>query len=961
MSHSNSAPAVAVNDGKSTAPGLVSKHLEAELRDELRGKGMQVWLDKKDEFSEFVDGLRARWVGGDFPFPVCAYRGSFLELMLQLDGRFEGTENRPVLIHMPGFNYDEIRSTPVFEHYEAGKVYRKALSTLVTDAAAGKVAPEEISEFVDGDDYGLADADRWLDEQLSQSQGILEHLELPTLWERLYRDPEKLEGVGDVETHLRARLGISADWVETIDFETSTPAGLADWMTTWALAVEYVDDLRREPFMEVLQPLGDLPSTLIEECSRFAAYLRDNQKEYYARIAAEFEGFIGEEVEEGRAEDLGEIDTFRFEERRSLEGALVALGEERWDVAASIAAKRTPETSFWIRKEPRRGDAWELVGVAAELGAAVDAAGDSFAGMMSLEEAAARYAEEAWQVDRAHRVMAQREATLLVPSLPEFSTLLERLDHVRGKYRKWADRLAMRFTALCEEHGFVATESLQQRRVFDQVVEPLVNDKGSRQGQKVALFLVDALRFEMAAGLAEHFDDVNATRAHLKPRLAELPTVTAVGMNVLAPVHQSGRVEPVIHGDGFRGFQTDQYQVTDPESRKRMMQHHVGGKTCPLLDIDEVIGGEKNLRHVIQQASLVIVQSRDIDEAGEHGFGPLLFERMMRDVRSAMSLLRQAGIRRFVVTSDHGFLMLDKTTNTIGLGKKTDPSSRWRLYDHAQSDENLTSVPLSALNYHGASRHLVLSRDTSVFDTGGKLSNFVHGGNSPQERIIPVLTVEHDRKVGGSTTHYQITAVATGDEKEVQGVTLSVEQTQAALDFGGRDEVELAIRVVDDPDATLDLHSIEGPGHMESVSVVVPVGEAVNVYFHLRADRDRRAQVEIYSPALGEQVEPCRPSKWFEVHGVGKTTKDEDEAAQVLPDLEEDTSNKGLEALPEGPRAVFEYLAKYDAITEADAAQLLGSARALRRFARNLEDHAEKVAFDVVVEQTGSGKRYVRK
>ena len=389
-----------------------------------------------------------------------------------------------------------------------------------------------------------------------------------------------------------------------------------------------------------------------------------------------------------------------------------------------------------------------------------------------------------------------------------------------------------------------------------------------------------------------------------------------------------------------------------------MIKHHVGGKTCPLLDIDEIIRGDKNLRNVIQQASLVIVQSREIDEAGEHGFGPLLFERMLRDIRSAMSLLRQAGVRRFVITSDHGFLMLDKTTGTVGLGKKTDPKGRWHLYDHAQSDKNITSVPLTALNYQGSSQHLVLARDTAVFDRGGKSSNFVHGGNSPQERIIPVLTVEHEREVGGSTTHYKIAAVATGDEdeKQVQGVSLSVEKMQAALDFGGRDEVELAVRVPDDPEVMVELHSLEGAGRMESVSVVVPVGETVKVYFHLRGDRDRRARVEIYSPSMGEQVLPNVPSSWFEVYGDGSTAPDEEPAPGEV-----ETAHRGLDALPEGARKVFEYLAKYDAITEADMVTMLGTPRALRRFARKFEDYAAQVAFEVAIEQTPQGKRYVRK
>lgn len=967
--------------GSSTtrASAPVSAALEKELRDELRTSGVLVWLDKDAHYETFVDELRSRWLDGDFPYPVCAFRGSFLELMLQLDGLIEGTGNRPLLIHMPGFNEDEIRQTPVFEHYEAGKRHRRALSTLVEHAAAGKVEMEVIAEFVDSDKVTLEAADRWLETQLSQTQGLLERFTLPELWHRLRKKPEELEAVGDIESHLRARLGISADWQASTGLALASTDNvsrntylrrMADWMTSWALAVEYVYDLRRDPYEEMLEPLKELPKPLIDECTGFASYLRSAEKRYYARIAGEFESLLGREAEEGSPEDLGKIDTFRFEERRFLEGALEALADERWDEAAQWASQRTPENSFWIRKEPRRGDAWQLVGVAAALGQAIDALPDPYAGAMSLEEASARYAEDVWKVDQAHRVMEQRRATLLGPALPEFTSLLERLDSLREKYRQWSNRLAGRFTDLCEKHGFLATESLQQRRIFDQVVGPWTKD-GQRSGQKVALFMVDALRFEMAVGLKEVFEDAVGAKAVLKPRLAELPSVTAVGMNVLAPVHESGRLEPVIRKGKFAGFQTSQFQVNDPKTRKDMMKHHVGGQWCPMLDLKDVLNGPKDVGKQIQQASLVVIHSTAIDEVGEKGHGQHTFEATLRDIRSAMRLLRQAGVKRFVVTADHGFLMLDQTTERLKHGKKTDPSPRWRLYSQPENTDKTISVPLSVLRYEGASGHLILPRDTTVFDTGGDLPNFVHGGNSPQERIIPVLTVEHDREVGGSTTDYRIVEGEPDAENGIQGLNIYVERTQATLDFGGRAEVELALRVPGDPDVMVELHSISGRGRMNAASVVVPVGEAVDVFFHLRGDRDRRARLEVYSPTIGEQFEPCVSSRWFDVQGVGKTdskTSDEtDEQAQGEAEsklVEEsqpvDQADAGLEALPEGPRKIFEYLAEYDAISEADAAQLIGSPRALRRFSRKFEDYAAKVAFEVRIEQTPQGKRYVR-
>jgi hypothetical protein len=56
-----------------------------------------------------------------------------------------------------------------------------------------------------------------------------------------------------------------------------------------------------------------------------------------------------------------------------------------------------------------------------------------------------------------------------------------------------------------------------------------------------AYFVVDALRFEMGEELHRQLEDTGARRAAAPARLAELPTVTAVGMNALAPVASNGR------------------------------------------------------------------------------------------------------------------------------------------------------------------------------------------------------------------------------------------------------------------------------------------------------------------------------------------------------------------------------------------------------------------------------------
>src|SRR5690606_27304199 len=93
----------------------------------------------------------------------------------------------------------------------------------------------------------------------------------------------------------------------------------------------------------------------------------------------------------------------------------------------------------------------------------------------------------------------------------------------------------------CESEGPLPDASLQQRNLFEQEVAPLLRDD-----ERAALFLVDAMRFEMGEELRELIGKQPGNTVRLSPSLAELPTVTEVGMNVIPPVARRGRLEVLI-------------------------------------------------------------------------------------------------------------------------------------------------------------------------------------------------------------------------------------------------------------------------------------------------------------------------------------------------------------------------------------------------------------------------------
>ena len=142
--------------------GPVSQALEQEILGKLRRHGIVVWLDTDASYTRFVDGLAARHARGDFPFPVSGFRGSFLDLLFQLEPHGSGTDLQPLLVHLPGFNKESIRKTPLLELYKLGSSFEKSLHTLVREAATARIAPDEVERFLAGQPT-LEAADAWLE------------------------------------------------------------------------------------------------------------------------------------------------------------------------------------------------------------------------------------------------------------------------------------------------------------------------------------------------------------------------------------------------------------------------------------------------------------------------------------------------------------------------------------------------------------------------------------------------------------------------------------------------------------------------------------------------------------------------------------------------------------------------------------------------------------------------------
>ena len=951
------------------AVGPVSGALERELSTQVTRHDIVVWLDGDGAYRGFVDALSAE--STEPGYRVVAYRGSFLELMLALEGAAAGVDRPRVVVHLPGFNEDTVKETPLLELYKAGVRFRKALPTLVEEAAAGRVEPERIRAFLQQDDLTLEHADTWLKTELESGDESLrkqlDALSLPALIDDLIgrgyiaSQMSTPEGREVILAKLRAWTGLPTSWTPLLGLDRAvTPTDIASSVTGWALVAEFTHDLSRAPVQEDLEPAEKLPRAVVDACRTLCGHLRERHPVFYERTADAWESLLAEERRVAKAADLGDIDTFRFEEEKVLDAALGHVEQGEWRAASELAERRLRSdgrvTSFWVQRDINRRSIWQLVQAAARLGLAIEAAGDAL-GANTHSAAVETYAARGAPVDRTHRHLEQLRHKLLFPRLARFEVLKTCLDRMRVRWQTWADGWAKDFSDLCRKEGFLPDPNLRQRALLEDVVLPLVDER-----ETTAYILVDALRYEMAAELFASLDGAPGAQVRLEPRLAELPTVTEVGMNVLA---LGGGSESTLHpvlsnpdGGRIEGFRKGEYRVQDPETRRRSIHDQVGGSRCPWLALDVVLAEDSAaLKRRIGGARLFVVHSVEIDKAGESGAGLSAFESSLRQLRAAWHLLRDAGVRRFVITSDHGFLLLEGKARLQPHGRKSDPQRRHVFSSVAADHAGEARVSLRELQYADVEAHLHLPETTAVFDRGKRPTSFVHGGNSLQERVIPVLTVLHRTAVGASAIRY---ALRVGQGRGLAGLhSVEVElqvakQSTAELAFSATPDVELALQAVDAENVEVELVDVRGKAKVGASSFSIGVGTLVEVFFRLRGDGEERVPVEVFHPTRAVDVKPASTNVRFDVERSGPVVPAPDK-----PKPERSTT--WLDSLPEGGvRRVFAHLAAHGTATEPELIQLLGNARKARRFALEFEGYAQIAPFTVRIESSAGVKRYIR-
>lgn len=313
-------------------------------------------------------------------------------------------------------------------------------------------------------------------------------------------------------------------------------------------------------------------------------------------------------------------------------------------------------------------------------------------------------------------------------------------DKVEGLYTHWfLGELGNNWSDAC------ADELAQYGRVLE--VPQQVDFYGQIENEDNRIFVIisDAFRYEVAASLAEQLRQETQSKVALRACAGIFPTVTKFGMAALLP-HKELTVEERSSG----GLQIlADGMSTEAGNRDRVLKAaNSNSVALKYTDIAPMKRAERSA--LVKGMDVVYIYHDKVDEAS-HTSDSMVFpacDDAIEEIKNIVRIIRNefSGTRVYI-TADHGFLYTYSPLSEDAKVDKTTPSEqdveidrRYLITRKGAMPDYLLPVKFMDDRYDAFAPRA----SVRIKKKGGGL-NFVHGGISLQEMVVPIIEYHYLR------------------------------------------------------------------------------------------------------------------------------------------------------------------------------------------------------------------------
>jgi hypothetical protein len=424
-------------------------------------------------------------------------------------------------------------------------------------------------------------------------------------------------------------------------------------------------------------------------------------------------------------ETLGIRDTFPFEERSFFAQAVAALKQDHIDTLRQLLYRHAG--SVWTARGENQAQ-WQLVESAVSLVQACDDADRQLPDHVKNQDALLDYYTGSMrEVDRLQREFEQADRDLLSKD--------EGVEDIgpiaRQAYRKLIDKVQDVFVRHLESSGWPPAGRLANADVFDKVIAPKLQESGRR----VAVLLIDSLRYELGVELEKQLSDDG--QVELQPAFAQLPSVTPVGMASLLP--GAGSDLRLHRKDDKISVALGEKSLAQVSQRMDVLRQRYGDRFTEKQLTDFVRARKK----IDSAVDLLVLRSTTIDQHMESTpeMALRLLHQSLKTIRVAVHKLRNEGFNDAIIVTDHGFY-LNTATESGDVCKK--PQGDWvglherLLLGTGVPDSANFVIPAEHLGIRGDFAQVAGPRAMVPYRAG---EWYFHGGASLQETVVPVIAM----------------------------------------------------------------------------------------------------------------------------------------------------------------------------------------------------------------------------
>ena len=360
------------------------------------------------------------------------------------------------------------------------------------------------------------------------------------------------------------------------------------------------------------------------------------------------------------------------------------------------------------------------------------------------------YTTDYYKMDTYYRLFHRSYGDSLKSYNAELHDLFSHvMEKVEGLYTNWyLGQLGSNWAAVCgdelENYGRIL-EVPKQTEFY--------KNKIKNADSRVFVIISDALRYEVAATLAEQLRREMQSKVDLNSMQGIFPTITKFGMAALLP-HDNIEVE--LHGDVLKVLADG--SSTDSAYRDKVLK--AANPNSVALKYNDVVSAKRVDRSAMVKGQEVIYIYHDTIDEASHTADTMVFPACDDAIVELKNLVRilvnDFSATNVILTADHGFLYTyspltedDKVDKTGFVNRTVEYGRRFAIMLKESDPEYLQKIKF----LEGESEYDAFApkENVRIKMNGGGL-NFVHGGTSLQEICVPVIEYHHLRN---SSKEYQ--------------------------------------------------------------------------------------------------------------------------------------------------------------------------------------------------------------